>query len=201
MDNRSLAVSFFPAGDIVGTVMSSSTLIENNEQTKWQMEAVLEGVLSADDPEALYEDLRVIGHGSTADILRATDKRTGDFVAIKRFKAGTKEEEARDIVKEIKFMREVQHANVIKIHGAYLQRNQVWLILDYCAGSCFDILDVFKSPFAEPEIAAVTLFTLHGLAHLHGIQRIHRDIKCGNILLTDEAEVRTSFIVSTVSLA
>ena len=74
-------------------------------------------------------------------------------MALKKFKAASsaKEEDARDIIKEIKFMLELQHPNIICCHGAYLKDGQVTMMLDYAAGSCFDILDVFKQVINKEE--------------------------------------------------
>ena len=35
------------------------------------------------------------------------------------------------------------------------QGKQVWIAMDYCLGSCFDIMELFKKPFVEQEIKAV----------------------------------------------
>jgi serine/threonine protein kinase len=42
----------------------------------------------------------------------------------------------------------------------------------------------------EIEIAEICEQTLQGIAYLHGLKRIHRDIKAGNILLTDTGKVK-----------
>ena len=53
----------------------------------------------------------------------------------------------------------------------------------------FTIL-VHKKPLAEDEIATIVNDTLHALDYLHSMHRIHRDIKAGNILLTENAIVK-----------
>ena len=42
----------------------------------------------------------------------------------------------------------------------------------------------------EREIAIITRECLVGLAFLHSMRKIHRDIKAGNILLTDSGGVK-----------
>jgi len=42
----------------------------------------------------------------------------------------------------------------------------------------------------EIEIAEICAQTLQGISHLHNLGRIHRDIKAGNILLTDAGLVK-----------
>ena len=79
--------------------------------------------------------------------------------------------------------------------------------MEYCLGSAADLIEgkqfdsivfplfssislVHKKPLAEGEIATIVCDTLNALEYLHSMQRIHRDIKAGNILLTEDAIVK-----------
>uniref|UniRef100_A0A8C2VY25 Serine/threonine-protein kinase TAO3 n=1 Tax=Chinchilla lanigera TaxID=34839 RepID=A0A8C2VY25_CHILA len=59
-----------------------------------------------------------------------------------------------------------------------------------CLGSASDLLEVHKKPLQEVEIAAITHGALQGLAYLHSHALIHRDIKAGNILLSEPGQVK-----------
>lgn len=62
--------------------------------------------------------------------------------------------------------------------------------MEYCIGSAADIIEVHRRPLRESEIAAIIDQTVCGLTYLHNEGRIHRDIKAGNILLTDDGIVK-----------
>lgn len=62
--------------------------------------------------------------------------------------------------------------------------------MEYCLGSASDLLEVHKKPLAEKEISTIMRDSLDGLAYLHSKSYIHRDIKAGNILLTDSGSVK-----------
>lgn len=47
-----------------------------------------------------------------------------------------------------------------------------------------------KKPLREEEIAAICSDALGGLEYLHSLGRIHRDVKAGNILLTENGTVK-----------
>ncbi|KAG9339621.1 hypothetical protein JZ751_023512 [Albula glossodonta] len=64
------------------------------------------------------------------------------------------------------------------------------LVMEYCLGSASDLLEVHKKPLQEVEIAAITHGALLGLAYLHSHNMIHRDVKAGNILLTEPGQVK-----------
>lgn len=49
---------------------------------------------------------------------------------------------------------------------------------------------VHKKPLREDEIGAICQEALQGLDYLHSLGRIHRDVKAGNILLTDNGSVK-----------
>ena len=62
--------------------------------------------------------------------------------------------------------------------------------MEYCLGSASDIVEVHKKPLREEEIGAIGRHTLEGLQYLHRMGKIHRDIKAGNILLTENGCVK-----------
>ncbi|TNN67306.1 Serine/threonine-protein kinase TAO1-B [Liparis tanakae] len=121
-----------------------------------------------DDPEKLFSDLREIGHGSFGAVY---------------FKW-------QDIIKEVKFLQRIRHPNSIEYKGCYLREHTAWLVMEYCLGSASDVLEVHKKPLQEVEIAAITHGALQGLAYLHSHNMIHRDVKAGNILLTEPGLVK-----------
>jgi len=144
-------------------------------------------LFEAEDPDKLFDDLREIGHGSFGAVYYARNNITSEVVAIKKMSYGGKQslEKWQDILKEIRFLRKLKHPNCINYHGCYLKEHTVWLVMEYCLGSAADIIEVHKAPLLEEEISAICAGCLAGLSYLHLQSRIHRDIKAGNILLTD----------------
>ncbi|KAM4823985.1 serine/threonine-protein kinase TAO1 isoform X2 [Urocitellus parryii] len=145
-----------------------------------------------EDPEKLFTDLREIGHGSFGAVYFARDVRTNEVVAIKKMSYSGKQstEKWQDIIKEVKFLQRIKHPNSIEYKGCYLREHTAWLVMEYCLGSASDLLEVHKKPLQEMEIAAITHGALQGLAYLHSHTMIHRDIKAGNILLTEPGQVK-----------
>ncbi|KAL4617810.1 serine/threonine-protein kinase TAO2-like isoform X1 [Arapaima gigas] len=145
-----------------------------------------------EDPEKLFSDLREIGHGSFGAVYFARDVRTNEVVAIKKMSYSGKQsnEKWQDIIKEVKFLQKLRHPNTIEYKGCYLKEHTAWLVMEYCLGSASDLLEVHKKPLQEVEIAAITHGALQGLAYLHSHNMIHRDVKAGNILLTEPGQVK-----------
>ncbi|XP_077318200.1 serine/threonine-protein kinase TAO3 isoform X2 [Lithobates pipiens] len=145
-----------------------------------------------EDPERIFVDLHEIGHGSFGAVYFATNSTNNEVVAIKKMSYSGKQmnEKWQDIVKEVKFLQQLKHPNTIEYKGCYLKEHTAWLVMEYCLGSASDLLEVHKKPLQEVEIAAITHGALQGLAYLHFHNMIHRDIKAGNILLTEPGQVK-----------
>lgn len=145
-----------------------------------------------DDPERIFEDLREIGHGSFGAVYYARHAFTKEIVAIKKMSYMGKQclEKWQDILKEIRFLRQLRHPNTIEYKGCYLREHTAWLVMEYCLGSASDIIEVHKRPLREEEIAGICDGVLRGLDYLHTMNRIHRDVKAGNILLTEIGTVK-----------
>ncbi|XP_059719550.1 serine/threonine-protein kinase TAO3 isoform X1 [Haemorhous mexicanus] len=149
-------------------------------------------LFSKDDPEEIFVGLHEIGHGSFGAVYFATNSHTNEVVAVKKMSYSGKQtnEKWQDIIKEVKFLQQLKHPNTIEYKGCYLKEHTAWLVMEYCLGSASDLLEVHKKPLQEVEIAAITHGALQGLAYLHSHCRIHRDIKAGNILLTEPGQVK-----------
>jgi len=145
-----------------------------------------------EDPDKIFDDLREIGHGSFGAVYYARHNITHEVVAIKKMSYNGKQsvEKWQDILKEIRFLTRLKHPNCIKYQGCYLKEQTVWLVMEYCLGSASDIIEVHKTPLREEEISAICAGCLGGLNYLHSQLRIHRDIKAGNILLTDTGDIK-----------
>uniref|UniRef100_A0A3B3DHJ7 Serine/threonine-protein kinase TAO3 n=1 Tax=Oryzias melastigma TaxID=30732 RepID=A0A3B3DHJ7_ORYME len=136
-----------------------------------------------DDPEDVFCDLHEIGHGSFGAVYFVSLQFCAFFIRISN--SGSKSSKWQDIIKEVKFLGQLRHPNTIEYKGCYLKDNTAWLVMEYCLGSASDLLEVHKKPLQEMEIAAITHGALLGLAYLHSHNMIHRDVKAGNILLTE----------------
>lgn len=149
-------------------------------------------LFTVEDPEKIFVDLREIGHGSFGAVYFARDVRNKEIVAIKKMSYSGKQstEKWQDIIKEVKFLRQVNHKNCIDYKGCFLWEHTAWLVMEYCLGSASDIIEVHKKPLKEIEIAQICHDALQGLVYLHSQSKIHRDVKAGNILLTENGTVK-----------
>jgi len=150
------------------------------------------GLFANDDPDRVFSDLREIGHGSFGAVYFARNNVTKEVVAIKKMSYNGKgaSDKWQDIVKEVKFLNQLRHPNTIEYKGCFIKEHTAWLVMEYCLGSASDIIEVHKKPLREVEISAISQDALDGLTYLHSQGKIHRDVKAGNILLTENGTVK-----------
>ena len=127
------------------------------------------------DPTSIYEILVEVGQGSFGAVYKARHKQTGNAVAIKQMKR-TSDDEWNDILKEIRFISGLDHESIVKHLASYVKDGTIWMVMEFCIGSAADMIDLFRKPFTESEIAAILHSVVPALAYLHERQRIHR---CG----------------------
>ncbi|KAK2500603.1 hypothetical protein MC885_012076 [Smutsia gigantea] len=151
----------------------------------------IEGLFLKEDPEELFTELTEVGRGAFGKVYFAQDVHSNE-VAIKKISYSGKQspEKWQDIIKEVRFLQIIKHPNIIEYKGCYLHEHTAWLVMEYCLGSVSDFLEVHQKPLQEMEIAAITHGALQGLSYLHSHAMIHRDIKAGNILLTEAGQVK-----------
>ncbi|KDO30868.1 STE/STE20 protein kinase [Saprolegnia parasitica CBS 223.65] len=151
--------------------------------------------LSPGDPEACFDIHSREGAGAFGRVFRATCRSTQREVALKvipiALKPGQHGEDVENVRREIEFLRECDHPNVVAFYDAYYKDGALWIAMEYCGGG--SVGDISRQRrLVEQEISVIVRGALHGLAHLHAKKKIHRDVKGGNILLTADGDVKVA---------
>lgn len=96
-------------------------------------------------------------------------------------------------------MATLRHPCIVEFIGAWIYDSLLWVAMEYMdGGSLTDIIAVCK--MTEPQIAAVCKECLRALFEIHSRNRIHRDIKSDNILLTSKGDVKLADFGYTAQL-
>ncbi|XP_061355650.1 serine/threonine-protein kinase 1 isoform X2 [Gastrolobium bilobum] len=144
-----------------------------------------------EDPTTKYELLNELGKGSYGAVYKARDFRTSEMVAIKVISLSEGEEGYEEIRGEIEMLQQCNHPNVVRYLGSYQGEEYLWIVMEYCGGgSVADLMNVTDESLDEGQIAYICREALKGLDYLHSIFKVHRDIKGGNILLTEQGDVK-----------
>ncbi|KAG8366463.1 hypothetical protein BUALT_Bualt17G0082600 [Buddleja alternifolia] len=147
--------------------------------------------MTREDPSTKYELLHELGKGSYGAVYKARDLRTSEMVAVKVISLSEGEEGYEEIRGEIEMLQQCSHPNVVRYLGSYQGEEYLWIVMEYCGGgSVADLMNVTDEALEENQIAFICREALKGLSYLHSIFKVHRDIKGGNILLTEQGEVK-----------
>jgi len=147
-------------------------------------------VNKVDDPHKLYINLEKCGEGAAGEVFVALEKNTNKRVAIKKMDLG--KENAKLLITEVYIMKSSRHESIIEYYDSFALEGQLWVVMEYMDGGCLtDVLEEFRTVhLTELQIAHICKQSLLGLAYIHTLNRIHRDIKSDNILLNTNGDVK-----------
>lgn len=150
----------------------------------------MSALISTKDPTQIFQLLQQIGSGSYGTVQKARIIKSGQLAAVKLINMEDGEEYT-DVQNEITMLDKCKHENVVSFYGSFIKGKTIWICMEFCAGgSVADIMTSQGAPFSENELLNILYYTLAGLDYLHTQHMVHRDIKGGNILLTDTGVVK-----------
>ncbi len=144
-----------------------------------------------------------IGSGAMGVVWQAHDERLHRTVALKQLLlspglSAAEAHEARErAMREGRIAARLQHPNAVAVYDVVEDAGQPVLIMEYVPSQSLSAVLDKRGPLSPQEVARIgaQVATALTAAHLAGI--VHRDIKPGNVLLTDDGIVKiTDFGIS-----
>ncbi|CAD7700823.1 unnamed protein product [Ostreobium quekettii] len=141
-----------------------------------------------DDFDERYVAGRLLGKGSFGEVFLATDRHTGQEVAVKdmRAKRGrlTTERTLQKITNEVVVMRAVQAAHaMVRLLGTFKQGDRYRIVMEHCGGGDLKYHLKAGGPFSELQAALVAYEILEVIRACHDRNIVHGDVKTANFVL------------------
>ncbi|KAI8063522.1 kinase-like domain-containing protein [Gongronella butleri] len=136
-----------------------------------------------------YRDRSSISSASSS--LSTSSRQHGSWVAIKRCLIEDHDTHHHSyVLRELRIMGCLDHPNLIQLKEACLYGDYLWMAMELMACSVFGLLFNTTVGLTEPMTIFIARECLQGLMYLHSKNYMHRDVKCENILLGHQGQVK-----------
>lgn len=155
----------------------------------------LETFLKHDDPRPLLENLEKIDEGSTCIVYTATYE--GKKIAVKEMVLT--EKNTKTLLEETRLMMSMHNDHIVNFYAAHRVEDHLWILMELMDGGSLTNIATFCD-CQEPHIAYFAREILIALDYMHKQNKIHRDIKTDNVLLTSDGVVKLADFGYTAQL-
>ena len=146
---------------------------------------------------------REVGRGGMGAVWLARDERLGREVAVKRVGhlPGESLPRLARAMREARSTAALNHRNVVAVYDALEEGDHLWLVMEYVPGRTLAQITADEGPLDPLRAARIGAQVADGLAAAHAAGMVHRDVKPGNILVTDDDVAKISDFGIARSLA
>ncbi|KAF9667992.1 hypothetical protein SADUNF_Sadunf15G0080500 [Salix dunnii] len=145
-----------------------------------------------------YEKLNEINEGTYGKVYKARDKKTGEFVALKKVKMDVGKDRHLEeygfpltSLREINILMSFDHPSIVKVKEVVMgDLDSVFMVMEYMEHDLKELMQVMKQPFSTSEVKCLMLQLLEGVKYLHDNWVLHRDLKTSNLLLNNQGELK-----------
>ena len=139
-----------------------------------------------------YYKGRLLGKGGFAKCYEFTcseNKKT--FAAKVVAKSGLVKSRAKQkLISEIKIHKSLHHPQIVAFEHYFEDTENVYILLEMCHNQTLNELLKRRKRLTEIEVQCYIVQLIKALKYLHSHRVIHRDLKLGNLFLTDKMELK-----------
>jgi cyclin-dependent kinase 7 len=152
-----------------------------------------------------YKKIVKVGEGAFGDVYKAKHRKSGHVVAVKKIRIMKNRREAGfdvSAIDEIRMLQGLDHENVVTLHEILAGHGEIALVLDFLQTDLEHIIkdrdpskdpnsfDSFIVQITPEDIKAYMRMLFLGLEACHSRFIMHRDLKPGNLLLSDSGVLK-----------
>eukprot|EP00747_Dinoflagellata_sp_TGD_P165460 gnl/TRDRNA2_/TRDRNA2_186756_c0_seq1.p1 gnl/TRDRNA2_/TRDRNA2_186756_c0~~gnl/TRDRNA2_/TRDRNA2_186756_c0_seq1.p1 ORF type:complete len:313 (-),score=73.36 gnl/TRDRNA2_/TRDRNA2_186756_c0_seq1:161-1099(-) len=141
--------------------------------------------------EMLTGDGSVLGEGTYGKVFKARLIRTGEFVAMKNMKLdGQQEGVPSTAIREIALLKELTHANVVKLFDVFCKPNKLVLVFEFLENDLKKYMRALSGHLTPATIKNFAFQLCSGVEFCHANRIIHRDLKPQNLLVDQRMQLK-----------
>jgi len=133
-----------------------------------------------------YTIMKRVGDGTYGEVILATNKQTGEKMAIKRMKRKYYSWDECMSLREVKSLRKLRHPNIIKLKEVIRENDYLHLIFEFMEKNMYECMKDRPKPFPEQTVRNYSYQVLQGVAFMHKQGYFHRDMKPENIMISGD---------------
>jgi polo-like kinase 1 len=139
-----------------------------------------------------YTKGRLLGKGGFAKCYQVTNLDNKRVLAAKVMakNALTKSRARQKLISEIKIHKSLQHQHIVNFEHVFEDQENVYILLELCTNQTLNELLKRRKRLTELEVQCYLMQLIPALKHLHSNRIIHRDLKLGNLFLSDKMEIK-----------
>ncbi|XP_039750544.1 mitogen-activated protein kinase kinase kinase 4 isoform X3 [Pararge aegeria] len=128
-----------------------------------------------------------IGAGTFGKVYTVVNTASGQLLAMKELSIGAGDRRAlQRAANELRVLEGVLHPHLVRYYGCELHREEMLLFMELCVEGSLEALVATSGALTEHTTRKYTKQLLSAVSELHSRSIAHRDIKSGNIFLTNE---------------
>ena len=139
-----------------------------------------------------YSKGRLLGKGGFAKCYEFTNMETRQITAAKVIAKSSliKSRSRQKLISEIKIHKALHHPNIVHFEHYFEDSDNVYFLLELCQNQSLNELLKRRKTLTELEVQCYAVQLIKALKYLHSHRIIHRDLKLGNLFLTDKMELK-----------
>ncbi|XP_076019243.1 serine/threonine-protein kinase ICK-like [Genypterus blacodes] len=129
-----------------------------------------------------YTSIRQLGDGTYGSVILGRSVESGELVAIKKMKKKFYSWEECMNLREVKSLKKLSHANVIKLKEVIRENDHLYFVFEYMKENLYQLMKDRTRLFPESAVRNIMFQILQGMAFIHKHGFFHRDMKPENLL-------------------